>query len=541
MLCWLALRARSLAPRTQPINPLEWLNARESSFGIGSTGTRLANGTCGFTRAQRQPPFRAVMSDPLQPFVSASPPPSSFQPGTLIGQKYRVDGVLGWGGMGVVLRATHLELDAPVAIKVLHDELAQREEVASRLLFEARAAARLRSCHIVRVSDVGRLESGAPYIVMELLEGADLASILWERGALQVDEAVDYIIQSCEGLAEAHAFGLVHRDLKPENLFIASTPEGDVLKILDFGISKAVEGSLSCTPRDTVTSADNAVGSPYYMSPEQMRASRDVDARADIWSLGAILFELLTGRCPFEGESIPSVCAKVLGDEPASLRALASDVPAELELIVDLCLRKNAQERFQHVDELACALSAFLKNAKTGAEPSWRRASGIELRRGPASAAGIQALARVSAMATRPKWASRRVRRGVLATVALGGALTLSQASESPRSIAPGLPIVAADSAPPAEVSVAAAPIAPGLAEDEIVATPEPREHREPSAVAAQARRVEIEPWRSPMPASTPAPVNATTHAPPSSARVAEPSNPAPRDPWNVDTWGGRY
>jgi eukaryotic-like serine/threonine-protein kinase len=481
------------------------------------------------------------MSDPLQPFVSASPP-AAFPPGTLMGQKYRVDGVLGWGGMGVVLRATHLELDAPVAIKVLHDELAQREEVVDRLLFEARAAARLRSRHIVRVSDVGRLESGAPYIVMELLEGADLASILWERGALQVNEAVDYIIQACEGLAEAHAFGLVHRDLKPENLFIASTPEGDVLKILDFGISKAVEGSLSCTPRATVTSADNAVGSPYYMSPEQMRASRDVDARADIWSLGAILFELLTGRCPFESDSIPTLCAQVLRDEPASVRAFASDVPAELALIVDLCLRKNANERFQHVEELASALSAFLKNgAEAGTDANWRRASRIKLRSGRASAARIQALARVNAMAPPPPGPSRRVRRSVLATVILGGALSLSQASKNPSSMAPGLPLAVADVAPTAPLSVAAAAFAPGLAEVDTAATAAPPEARVPPPVAAQAYRVESKPWRPPKPPSIPEPVKPIVNAPPSAASAAEPNNTAPRDAWNVDTWGGRY
>jgi eukaryotic-like serine/threonine-protein kinase len=449
---------------------------------------------------------------------------------------------VGWGGMGVVLRATHVELEAPVAIKVLHEELTQREEVVSRLLFEARAAARLRGRHIVRVSDVARLESGAPYIVMELLEGADLATILEERGALPVIEAVDYLIQACDGLAEAHALGLVHRDLKPENLFIASTPEGGVLKILDFGISKAVEGSLSCSPRTTLTSADNAVGSPYYMSPEQMRASRDIDARADIWSLGAILFELLTGRCPFDGDSVPSVCAKVLGEEPLSLRELASDVPAELELIVDLCLRKAASERFQSVDELAGALRVLANNVgKLGADPSWRLASGINLRSGRASAASIQALARGSALVPPRRSPRRHVRRRVLATVVLGGALTLWQVSKNPRSIAPGVPLAAADASPRLSV---VAPLARGLAELETLATAQPSEPRPPPAVAGQATRVTSKPWRPAPPSPPSAPVKPISNAPVSSVSsvtAAESKNPPPRDAWNVDTWGGRY
>jgi serine/threonine-protein kinase len=479
------------------------------------------------------------MPDLLHPFVSDAAP-ATLQPGTLIGHKYRVDGVLGWGGMGVVLRATHLELDAPVAIKVLHEELAQREDVVSRLLFEARAAARLRGRHIVRVSDVARLESGAPYIVMELLEGADLATILEERGALPVNEAVDYVLQACEGLAEAHALGLVHRDLKPENLFIASTPEGGVLKILDFGISKAVEGSLSCTPRDSLTSADNAVGSPYYMSPEQMRASRDVDARAQIWSLGSILFELLTGRCPFEGDSIPSVCAKVLGDEPPSLRALSSDVSVELELIVDLCLRKDPTERFQDVDELASALYAFVENdGRLGADPSRRLASGINLRSGRASSARIQALARESALGRSERSPRRRARRQVLATVALGGALTLWQVGENQRSLSPGVPITVADAVATPQVSVAAAPLARGLADLEAVGTMTAPAPRAPSPV--QASRVTTKPWRPPPPASVPTPSKPIENPAPSSASAAEPKNAPPGDAWNVDTWGGRY
>jgi serine/threonine-protein kinase len=447
--------------------------------------------------------------------------------------------------MGVVLRATHLELDAPVAIKVVREELAQREEVVSRLLFEARAAAKLRGRHIVRVSDVARLESGVPYIVMELLEGADLATILQERGALPVHEAVDYVIQACEGLAEAHALGIVHRDLKPENLFIAATPEGGVLKILDFGISKAVEGSLSCTPRATLTSAGNAVGSPYYMSPEQMRASRSVDARADIWSLGAILFELLTGRCPFDGDSIPSVCAKVLGDEPAPLRTLASDVPAELALIVDLCLRKDVAERFQNVDELGTALCAFVDGGgQLAADPSWRLASGISLKSSRASAASIQALARRSAITQRWQSVSRRVVQATLATVVVGGALTVWQIRKSPHFFGRDVPVAIADFTPAPAPPPLAPPAAIRLADVDVVATAlAPTLGAQPST-SASANGVKPKPWRRPPPAWTPPPVKPAVTATPSAASAAsaaEPKSAPASDAWDVEKWGGRY
>src|SRR5450755_1893958 len=268
---------------------------------------------------------------------------SGMEPGTILGGKYRVDGFLGAGGMGVVLSATNIDLDAPVAIKVVRDEFANNEEVVSRMVFEARSVARLHSAHVVRVLDVARLASGAPYIVMECLQGGDLATLLSERGALPIAEAVSYVLQACEGLAEAHALGIVHRDLKPENLFLAMTPDGIVLKILDFGISKDLGSSGRAGPRAALTSAGRAVGSPYYMAPEQMRASPSVDGRADIWSLGAVLFELLTGKCPFEGESVQVVCVNVLNVDTPSLRSFSDDAPENLDAIVRRCLEKNPE------------------------------------------------------------------------------------------------------------------------------------------------------------------------------------------------------
>jgi len=285
--------------------------------------------------------------------------PAGLEPGTVIGGKYRIDGVLGVGGMGVVLRATHLLLRAPVAIKVVRGELAEHEAIVSRLIFEAQAAASLRSAHIVRVLDVARLPSGAPYIVMESLQGSDLAVALEERGTLPTREAVGYVLQACEGLAEAHAAGLIHRDLKPANLFLASTPEGVVLKILDFGISKDT-GPRRDHSHPTLSREGTGVGSPFYMSPEQLRASPSIDARADIWSLGAILFELITGHCPFEADTVASLAVQVMRADAPLLCERMTGAPARLDAIIQRCLEKDPAARFASVTELAARLRAFL-------------------------------------------------------------------------------------------------------------------------------------------------------------------------------------
>lgn len=298
-------------------------------------------------------------------------------PGAIIGNKYRIDGVLGQGGMGLVFSATHLELGAQVAIKIVRDELARDEAVVSRLLFEAQAVALMRSAHIVRVLDVARLPSGAPYIVMEHLQGSDLAAVLARHGPLSVRDVTRCLLQACDGIAEAHKLGIVHRDLKPENLFLTKTPEGVVLKVLDFGISKNIGSVIRTGKRSTLTGDGAAVGSPSYMAPEQMRALASLDGRADIWSLGAILFELLTGRCPFEAASPALLFAKVLCEPAPSLLSLQKNVPVELDAIVQRCLKVEPRDRFQSVTELAGALREF-----AGREPRAEHArleSGINL------------------------------------------------------------------------------------------------------------------------------------------------------------------
>ncbi|HEX7839815.1 MAG TPA: serine/threonine-protein kinase, partial [Kofleriaceae bacterium] len=220
--------------------------------------------------------------------------------GEVLAAKYRVDRVLGAGGMGVVVAATHLQLDQVVALKFVRTEALHNPEIVGRFEREARAAVRLKSEHAARIIDVGRLESGSPYIVMEYLEGQDLAQLLEQRRSLPVSIACDYIIQACDAIAEAHSLGIVHRDLKPGNLFLARTSHGQqVIKVLDFGISKT-QGPAGDV---NMTRTQAMLGSPGYMSPEQMRAAKSVDSRTDIWSLGVILYELVAGRMPFQADT----------------------------------------------------------------------------------------------------------------------------------------------------------------------------------------------------------------------------------------------
>lgn len=281
---------------------------------------------------------------------------SPFAEGQLLAGKYRVERVLGQGGMGVVLAARHIHLEERVAIKLMLAEAAFSPEAVARFVREARAAARLESAHVAKVSDVGTLEDGRPYMVMEYLDGADLSHVLASSGPLAVSDAVDYLLQAGEAIAEAHSLGIVHRDLKPANLFLTRrrdrTPH---VKVLDFGISKvAAAGS-----EQSMTRTSAMMGSPLYMSPEQMTSVRDVDGRSDIWALGIILFELLTGSPPFVGETLPQVCGLVIQTEPPLASSRRPDLSPEMDAIIGRCLAKDPGQRFQSVAELAQALQPF--------------------------------------------------------------------------------------------------------------------------------------------------------------------------------------
>jgi eukaryotic-like serine/threonine-protein kinase len=276
--------------------------------------------------------------------------------GDILAEKYRVERVLGQGGMGVVVAAWHQQLDQRVALKFLLSEVLADEDTVARFMREARASARLRSEHAAKVLDVGKLETGAPYIVMEYLEGRDLDATLESEGPLPIETAVDYVLQACEAVAEAHAAGIVHRDLKPANLFLTTRPDGSpCIKVLDFGISKKIEAEDS----RAMTRTKAMLGTPYYMSPEQMRSSRRVDQRSDIWAIGMILCQLTTGRTAFERGTLAELCAAVLSEPPTPPRDLNPSIPPELEAIILRCLEKDADNRFADLSLLCAALASF--------------------------------------------------------------------------------------------------------------------------------------------------------------------------------------
>jgi serine/threonine-protein kinase len=284
-----------------------------------------------------------------------APPFANFQPGQVLAGKYRIERVIGQGGMGIVASVQHVQLEQRMALKLMLPQAMLNGDAVSRFVREARAAARISSEHVARVFDVGTLDTGEPYIAMEYLEGSDIAQLLTTQGRLAPAQAVEYLLQACEALAEAHAAGIVHRDLKPGNLFLVQRVDGQrLVKVLDFGISKMTGASAQSNAPATLTSA--LMGSPLYMSPEQMGSSKAVDARSDVWALGVVLYEMLSGSPPFNGETLPQVCGMVLNEAPPPLAESAPGLAPLLYQAVARCLEKEPAARFQSVAELANAL-----------------------------------------------------------------------------------------------------------------------------------------------------------------------------------------
>lgn len=282
--------------------------------------------------------------------------------GDVIAGKYRLEQVAGEGGMGVVYAAQHLVLRQRVAVKVLLPDAATSELVIERFAREAQAAARIQSEHVARVMDAGSTDTGAPFLVMEYLEGCDLEELLNVEGPLPLEDVADYLLQSLEALAHAHAGGLVHRDIKPANLFLACRPDGgNVIKMLDFGISKATQS----TPEQKVLTGHAVLGSPVYMSPEQLRNAKDIDARADIWSLGVVAYELLVGKPPFDGDGVGEIFAAILEKDPEPVHVANWRLPPEISPVIAKCLQRKVEDRWDDAADLARALKPFGSGAFT--------------------------------------------------------------------------------------------------------------------------------------------------------------------------------
>ncbi len=284
----------------------------------------------------------------------ATPHEPPVTPGTVLAGKYRVERVIGQGGMGVVVEARHIALDDRVALKFLTASYAKHPEATARFLREGKAAVKIKSEHVARVSDVGTLENGSPYMVMEFLQGRDLSQELVARGPLPREDAVDYILQGCEAIHEAHAAGIVHRDIKPANLFLTRRHDGSALvKVLDFGISKMAEGPSNLTGTTT------AMGSALYMSPEQMQQTRGVDHRTDIYALGIALYELLAGKQPYYADTLPQLIADVLTGTPTPLQQVRPDLPPPLGAVLEKAYARDRAQRYGSVAELVVALAPF--------------------------------------------------------------------------------------------------------------------------------------------------------------------------------------
>ncbi len=480
--------------------------------------------------------------------------PTLLSPGSILASKYRILRLIGRGGMAEVYAAHHELLHQTVALKVLLPEAADTPQATTRFINEARAAARIRGENIATVMDVGTLDDGSAFMVLEYLEGSDLEAYAKERGPLQLLEVVDYVLQALQAIAQAHAKGIVHRDLKPSNLYLARQPDGgSVVKVLDFGISKALRSAEAVDGNSTSTQA--ILGSPFYMSPEQARSAKTVDARTDIWAIGVTLYRLLTGAMPFKGETLTELLLSIVQDTPRPLRELRPDLPAEVEGIVDHCLRKDRTQRFETVADLASALQPFggsdaariagrvsrtlaavapteppppMPGISEGGPQVAQPSKGNAVSPGPATTASW---AESSASATAPRgtpW-TRLVAVGAgVAAIGVGAAVFVSLRARprdgSPAGSAPGPVVSAVTALPPPVASIAAASASallppPAPSASAVTSTPALGSAPSPPAVAG--------PRRSTSPAAPTTAAAAASVARPAPTPVPAPSAPA--------------
>lgn len=302
------------------------------------------------TTADLDGPTVTTADDTGPPDTHREPMPGLPADGEIVAGKYRVERAIGSGGMGHVLAVRHVALDRLFAMKLLDPRLVDDADARARFAREARAMSALTSRHTVRVHDVAELPTGLPFLVMDHLEGEDFSRVLARRGPLPIDEAIEWIDQACEAVEEAHAAGLVHRDLKPKNLFLARDPIGESVRVLDFGIARALGGRVGKAA--TITRHGDFVGTLSYMAPEQIRSARSVDHRTDIWALGACLYRFLTNARPFVAENEGALVEAILAEEPRAIRELRPEIPPALALVVGRCMRKAPAERFATVAAL---------------------------------------------------------------------------------------------------------------------------------------------------------------------------------------------
>jgi serine/threonine-protein kinase len=464
-------------------------------------------------------------------------------PGRVLLGKYRIERIIGRGGMGTVVEARHLALDDRVALKFLLPQLAVIPDAVERFMREARAAIRIKNEHVARVMDVSALETGEPFLVLEYLEGRDLLHVVKAEGPLSVPEAVDTLLQACHALAEAHALGIIHRDIKPGNLFRARASDGGtIIKVLDFGLSKVV-GSKGVNP---LTRTQATMGSANYMAPEQMHSLRDVDHRADVYSLGVTLYVLLSGKHPYPGSSLPAVYAAILTGQPQPIRHYRPDVPEPLARAISKAYERDPASRYQSVGELAMALAPF---APPQSRATLDRISRLVARPhteplampgmpalplpglpaagdgGPATPLGLtNAVTRLMPVRLPINHAPLMVAFGVLGTLALAAALfTWSRVRGSDDSATSNDATATAETAPaappPVESNAQAAAEPPA-------ATAEPSTSAEASA-ASTASATATPKRPAPTKPPRPAPTTAATAAP---AQAPVPAKPSPFD-----------
>lgn len=478
------------------------------------------------------------MSEPQGQPSSSETTSQLLRPGDVVDGRYRIEGFLGGGGMASVYRATHIVLEQPVALKVISSVIREVPGVAARFIREARAATSLKGEHVARVFDVGTMANGAPYMVMEFLEGKDLNELLESGQRPSIAEAVDWVLQACEALAEVHGRGIVHRDLKPANLFLTRGADGlPCVKLIDFGISR-FESPLSPKDAHGLTQPDAVMGSPRYMSPEMMESASKADARSDIWGLGTVLYELLVGDAPYDGESFIEIYRKAMDGPPAAPSSFRDDVPAQLDEVIFTCLRANPDDRYSDVAALSAALAPF--GHGDAAERAEAIARVLDASRVRPTADGSSALdelavatnesSRVRRRVSRDDAGSSKGKRIALSALAAVALISIGAIGSRARIMRPAEPTPTA-TATAATVAPAPAPAAPSSDEDD---TDDDRPPAPGAGASATGTGVTTGATADPTSNVAPARTNADRrrraprHAPPQAGPATPPPAPEP-------------